>query len=168
MPADAQPYDRSSFTNVDTILINGFCGDMNIQLDVRSSGTVRGVASGRDRLVRYTVNVHGTDTITNLETDKAVVGTYNFTSKDISAVDNGDGTLDIIYQSSGGERYTGPDGRLLASVQFSGNRFRLVLDDGGTPADPSDDTVISDELIRDQGPPPPKQDFCDMIRSATT
>ena len=56
------------------------------------------------------------------------------------------GPITILDQIPGPERIYGPDGQLLNT---SGGTFRLqtVLDDGGTPNDLSDDTVLSEELI---------------------
>jgi hypothetical protein len=58
--------------------------------------------------------------------------------KDLSVTDNGDGTLTIVELITGGERTYGDEGSLIASN--SGQvRFKVIVDDAGTPSDPSDD-----------------------------
>jgi hypothetical protein len=62
--------------------------------------------------------------------------------------------------SRGGERTYGDEGSLIASN--SGQvRFKVIVDDAGTPSDPSDDTVLSSEMIF--GSTGTNQDFCSAV-----
>ena len=76
--------------------------------------------------------------------------------------DNGDGTLTIIFQGSGTDKWYGGDGRVVLRV--SGNfRDELRVDHNGTPGDPTDDGEA--EFIRTIKPyrhdPFEGRDFCE-------
>ena len=65
----------------------------------------------------------------------------------------------------GGARYVGPDGTVVL-IDSRLSRYQVVLDHGGTPSDPSDDTFISEELVVDVAAHVNK-DFCSVFRTAT-
>jgi len=102
---------------------------------------------GRDGLVYFAANVHGTSTYTNLDTGKAYTNVYNFTDRDQQVTDNGDGTLTITVASPGSGRWYGSDGRLLF-VSAGTFWFQITVDHGGTPTDPSDDEEIEGSFVR--------------------
>ena len=55
--------------------------------------------------------------------------------------ENGDGTLTILVLATGNAVLYGPDGKAIARNPGQ-TRFEILLDDGGTPNDPSDDEFL--------------------------
>ena len=91
-------------------------------------------------------NVHIFQSFTNVANNKTMSQTENFVAKDLHVTDNGDGTLTVVTLSTGSFKVYGPDGKLVLTDPGQ-IRFELVLDDGGTPADPRDDVLLSEELL---------------------
>ena len=89
---------------------------------------------------------------------------FDYLLQDVRVTDTGDGAITIVFQTPGAERYFGPDGKLLL-VDPRPQWFEVVLDHGWTPSDPSDDTFISETLIRDVAAHVNK-DFCAAFRTA--
>ena len=67
------------------------------------------------------------------------------TDRDLRVTDNGDGTLTITVQTSAVFRYYDPEGKLLF-VDAGNFRGQFMVDDGGTPTNPDDDTEIPDSF----------------------
>ena len=59
----------------------------------------------------------------------------------------------------------GPDGKAIARNPGQ-TRFRIVVDHGGTPNDPEDDTELSFEVARDSTGR--NDDFCEAAVGALT
>ena len=96
-----------------------------------------------------------------------MAATWNYLSQDVRIIDNGDGTITNLFQIPGPETWYGPDD---ATVFTSGGtiRYEAVIDYAGTPGDPSDDTVISEELVSVAGGKPQDDfNFCATFRSLT-
>ena len=91
--------------------------------------------------VYFKATVHGSASWTNLANNKTMTQVFNFVDKDLKITDNGDGTLTILILNTGGGKILGPDGKLLFSDSGQ-TRFELLIDHGGTPADPSDDEFL--------------------------
>jgi hypothetical protein len=145
-----------------------FCGDLTVLLEGNDRGSLVARTSGQSGLARYTVNHHGGSMITNLATEKAFKFRWNYLEQDLRATDNGDGTATVISQIPGPEKIYGPDGQV---VSFNGGtmRLRLTIDLAGTPSDPSDDSVVGEEVLSSNGGP--AQDdtaFCDEFHDLTT
>ena len=163
----AKPYEQVRFNEQGSDLVDDFCGDLNVRIDFHDQGVVVGRETGKSRLLRYTQSHHGGSTITNLATGRAFSFTWNYLNQDVQVTDNGDGTITILAQIPGPERIYGPDGQLLNT---NGGTFRLqtVLDDGGTPNDLSDDTVLSEEVVSSNGGQPQGEfNFCESFRTLT-
>lgn len=163
----AQPYEQVRFDERGSDLVEDYCGDQNVRIDFHDQGVIVGREAGESRLLRYTQSHHGGSTITNLATGRAFSFTWNYLNQDVRIVDNGDGTITILAQIPGPERIYGPDGELLYT---NGGTLRLqtVLDDGGTPNDPSDDTFLSEEVVSSNGGKPQGEfHFCDSFRTLT-
>jgi hypothetical protein len=123
-----------------------FCEGIDAEVSWDDSVHEIAKTRGRDGLVYFAANVHGTRTYTNLDTQKTYTNVYNFTDRDQQVTDNGDGTLTITVASPGSGRWYGSDGRLLfgAAGTFW---FQFMVDHGGTPADPSDDEEIEGSFV---------------------
>jgi hypothetical protein len=137
-PASAKVVERESFQDDFSFVDDDFCGaGIAVQ--------VEGVAD-----VRYQVNTRGRNgEAYYLEH----VRVRTVLTKDLSVIDNGDGTLTIVYFGTGGARVYGDDGRLIASN--SGQvRFRIVVD-----AETFEE--LSRELIL--GSTGTNDDFCEAV-----
>lgn len=166
-PAAAKPVEHVRFHDQGSDVVEDFCGDLHVRIDVDERGVFVLRPAGRDRLLRGTATYHGGATYTNLDTNRAFTITWNYAEQEFKAVDNGDGTVTLYVQVPGPERIYGPDAQLLFT---SGGTFReaVVLDLGGTPDDPSDDTFVSSEFLGDRGGQPQGPfDFCESFRTLT-
>ncbi len=141
------------------------CG-VAIRLEVSEGGNVIGRMPGNDGFPHYTATWRGEATWTNLATGRAYTFKWSVVDHDGSVVDNGDGTLTVLTQNAGTESVYGPDGQRLHHVAGL-QRAVLLIDHGGTPTDPSDDSVISFDILSSHGRPVPDNDFCAEFRTLT-
>jgi hypothetical protein len=167
-PAAAEPLEHVHFDNVESFVIEEFCGDLTVRVDVDSRGSLLVRTQGSEGLVYFQENVHGTASITNLATGKSFTNVVTFVSKDLKVTDNGDGTLTIVAVLNGNFKTYAPDGSVL--YRDTGQVKDVVLiDDGGTPTDPSDDLEISSERVKDTGWVfPDDRDFCTAFHTLTS
>ncbi len=86
-----------------------------------------------------------------------------FIEKDLRITDNGDGTVTVLILATGNAVLYGTNGKAIAR-QPGQTRFELVIDDGGTPTDPSDDEVIDRRVVKESTGR--SDDFCDAALSA--
>jgi hypothetical protein len=161
----AAPIERGSFHDKDSETFVDFCGDLDMIHSWDISGTFLAVARGSTGLVHFRDSVRGTDVWTNTETGRSYTQKWTANSRDLKVTDNGDGTLTILVQASGGARFYDGDGKLV--LRDPGLvRFEILVDHNGTPSDPSDDKEIeflgivkgSTGLNETEG-----RDFCDDI-----
>jgi hypothetical protein len=149
-----------------------FTDCVGIDAEVSWDDRVHEVAKtrGRDGLVYFAANVHGTSTFTNLDTGKTYTNVYNFTDRDQQVTDNGDGTLTITIASAGSNRWYGSDGKLLF-ISAGTFWFQFMVDHGGTPTDPSDDQEIEDSFagVKEAGQDQTAgRDFCEDLALFTS
>lgn len=76
----------------------------------------------------------------NAEGD-VVTETVRTVEKDMTITDNGDGTLTILVLATGNATVFGPDGKVIARNPGQ-IRFEVLIDHGGTIADPFDDEFV--------------------------
>lgn len=139
VPASAAPLERGKFQDVFSEVVDE-C-DLTLLHEVDARGSFVGTTRGPDGLAYFTVNVHGTESWTNLATGKSYTHVFNFVDKDQKVTDNGDGTLTILVLAAGGDRWYDANGKLL--FRDPGQvRFEILIDHGGTPSDPSDDEFL--------------------------
>lgn len=79
--------------------------------------------------------------MTNLATGSWVSVVNVVMSKDLRLTDNGDGTLTVVVFGTGNTVVSGSDGKAIARNPGQ-TRLEFVVDHGGTPADPSDDSFV--------------------------
>jgi hypothetical protein len=164
--AHAKPLEHFSDNNQGSFVSDDFCGDMEVRIDYDYDFTLVARQTGPNRLPRYTVSQHGIETFTNLATGESVTSSSDWVTQDVRVTDNGDGTLTVLYQLAGAGRYLGPDGRVLL-IDSRLSQLEVVLDHGGTPSDPSDDTFINEEVVREVAAHV-NEDFCEAFRAATS
>jgi hypothetical protein len=143
LPATAAPLERGQFHDVSSEVVEQFCGDLTVQIDVDLRGSFLVKTQGSDGLVYFMESIHGTVSFTNLATDKSFTNVLNFVQKDLKVTDNGDGTLTIMGMTTGSIKNYGPDGKLLFNDPGQ-VRFEFLVDHSGTPTDPSDDVELAD------------------------
>ena len=77
----------------------------------------------------------------------------------MKVTDNGDGTLTLVQMRSGADYVKGPDGKIERTDPGT-IRFEILLDNGGTPTDPSDDEELDFRVIKEPTGPNELVDFC--------
>jgi hypothetical protein len=149
------------------LTIENFCGVDG--LTVVASGSIdyrhRTMARGAGSLPYYTEHTTSfLDTFTNADTGAFVTNTGKYTFNTVSVTDNGDGTLTITYQYTVNTQITDDAGRVVAH-DTGIYRYVSVVDHGGTPSDPTDDTELSSSDLLTTGLEP---DVCAAIVAAIT
>ena len=147
-PAAAAPIDSGHFHDTGSELLDHFCGDISLVHTWDITGSYLGRVKGPDGQVYYRDRSSGTHVFINTATGRTYTQTFSTATHDAQITDNGDGTLTIVVQGSGNEKwYAG--GKLV--LKNPGNlRWAILVDDGGTPDDPFDDEFLEDlGLVRD-------------------
>jgi hypothetical protein len=132
----------------------GLTVEVAVVLDIR----VQAVAHGRDRLVYFLQHGTETDVLTNLANGTSLRSFARVIEKDLRVTDNGDGTLTVLILATGNAVLYGENGKAIARNPGQ-IRVELLIDHGGTPNDPSDDVVLSEELVK--GSTGRSDDFCE-------
>jgi hypothetical protein len=140
-PAAAEPFGREHFHDVSSEVVEQFCGDLTVRIGTDFQGSFLGKTQGPDGLAYFLSTLHGTQSFTNLATGKSLTIVLNTIDKDLKVTDNGNGTLTILEMATGSGKVLGPDGHLLFNDPGQ-IRFESLIDNGGTPTDPSDDEFI--------------------------
>ena len=141
--------------------IEGFCDtDMVVESHLVVDGRTTIRPRGRDGLIYFANRLKISETFTNVDNDKFVVSTVNLIDKDLRVTNNGDGTLTILILSTGNAVIYNSSGKAIGRNPGQ-VRFKLVVDHGGTPNDPTDDTEISFEQVK--GSTGRTDDFCEVV-----
>ena len=127
-------------------------------LDVR----VHVVPHGSDRLVYFLQHVSQNEVLRF--NGRSLTSVANVTAKDLRVTDNGDGTLTILILVTGNQALYDANGKQIAKNPGQ-LRFEIVVDHGGTPDDPSDDTELDFRIVKETGR---TDGFCDAAVPALT
>jgi hypothetical protein len=150
-------HDEFEFVD-DNFCDAGLTVEVAVVLDIR----VQAVAHGPDGLVYFLQHGTETDVLTNLENGRSLTAFSLVIEKDLRVTNNGDGTLTVLILATGnGVLYE--DGKAIARNPGQ-IRVELLIDHGGTPNDPSDDVVLSEELVK--GSTGRSDDFCEAAVAA--
>jgi hypothetical protein len=135
---------HETFHDEETQIEQNFCGSPGLTVEFArvTDGRVHIVPHGPDGLAYFSFHIEQTDVVTNLANDKTVTAKSRFTDKDLRVTDNGDGTLTILVLTTGNTVLYGEDGKAIARNPGQ-TRFEILVDHGGTPADPSDDEFLA-------------------------
>jgi hypothetical protein len=148
-PAGAAPFEHFQFHDSFSEVIEN-CG-LTLLQEVDVEGMFLANSHGPDELIIYVTEVsHGTISWTNLANGKTMTAFTAGVFKDLKVIDNGDGTLTLISMTSGTFSVTGPEGGAALRMATGTIWFEVLVDDGGTPTDPSDDTELDFRIIKDQ------------------
>lgn len=166
--AGAPIHETNDFTFVDT----NFCGQ-GIEVTVHVTNHLTFHERVHKGFLYFSTNFSGVDTITYEPTGKTVTVDYHAQAKDVSIVDNGDGTVTIQSATNGlVERVTLPDGTVLYSDRGR-IVFESVVDLNGTPLNTSDDKLVANHgIVMSHGPHPQAASdfelFCEQVPDALT
>jgi hypothetical protein len=159
--ASAGPPFRETIHDEFEFVEENFC-DAGLTVEIAGVVDVRVQAAPRrrDRLVYFLHHVTETDVLTNLENGKSVRVVSRAIDKDLRVTNNGDGTLTVLILATGNAVVYGENGKAIARNPGQ-IRIELLIDHGGTPNDPSDDVVLSEELVK--GSTGRSDDFCEAV-----
>jgi hypothetical protein len=140
--ASAQPI-REGGVFVETVIIDDFCDvpDLTVQLDSTVNARFMLNPHGPDGLFYVLEHFKLTNVFTNVANGNAVTEEVTTLSKGLHVTDNGDGTLTVLVLATGNAVVYGPDGKAIARNPGQ-VRFEILIGDGGTPSDPSDDEEL--------------------------
>jgi hypothetical protein len=141
--ASARVIEMDTFHDVFSDRVTRFCdvGGFTADLDFTVDGRFMLKSRGPDQLVYYQEHVKVTQVITNVATGESVTEVDTVMTKDQRVTNNGDGTLTLLVLATGNAVVYGPNGKAIARNPGQ-IRFKLLLDHGGTPRDPSDDEFL--------------------------
>jgi hypothetical protein len=138
------------------------CG-LTLQHDGVTDGHFLFRSHGPDGFAYEGEQVRATDTFTNLANGHTFVVTFTSATKDLRVTDNGDGTLTILGQGAGNFVVSGSDSPLVLRDPGM-TRVEVLIDNAGTPTDPSDDEFL--EFLGTVKGPTGRNDlgeFCDDL-----
>ena len=139
----------------------GLAVEVAVVLDIRLQIAPR----GRDGLVYFQAHFREADVLTNPANGNSVRSIVSAIEKDLHVRDNGDGTLTILTLATGNAVLYGESGKAIARNPGQ-IRVELVIDHGGTPNDPDDDVVLSEEVVK--GSTGRSDDFCEAAVAELT
>jgi hypothetical protein len=161
--AFAAPGEWETFHNEFTFVEEDACGVPGLTLEQAfvSDGRERITVRGPDGLSYYAAHEEVARTVTNVATGESVTQIITVRFTYLKVTDNGDGTSTLVTQRPTRAVYI-QDGQVIA--RGAGLvRFEELVDNGGTPTDPSDDEFLGEVVVRDVGNRP---DFCATIIQA--
>ena len=141
--ASAGKASREAFNDEGTFVLDDYCGvpGLDVRVDFSIDLRVHVVPHGDDQLAYFLQHGKRIETLTNLANGRSVRSVARVTEKDMRVTNNGDGTLIVRVLATGNATLYGADGKAIARNPGQ-VRFELLIDDGGTPTDPSDDEII--------------------------
>jgi hypothetical protein len=160
--ASAQPI-RESEVFEETQEFEDFCDASGLTVQVNSTTESRFMFNphGPDGLGYGLEHLRITNVYANAANGNAVTEQITTVFKDLRVTDNGDGTVTILVLATGNAVVRGPDGKAIARNPGQ-IRFEALVDNGGTPTDPSDDEFL--DVVRDvKGSTGRTDDFCEAV-----
>jgi hypothetical protein len=141
--ASARVIERGPIHDEFSERISNFCDvtDLTVRQDVTVNGRYVIRSRGRDRLAYFQNHVRVRTVYTNGGTGEYVTETVTSLEKDLRVTDNGDGTLTILVLATGNATVYDESGKAIARNPGQ-IRYEVLIDHGGTPAEPADDTFI--------------------------
>lgn len=167
--AAAKPLERSHEHIVETFPGEVCDIPVIVSVDIIENILVRLAKSG---FPLFQTTGPGTVTLTNPETGKSITVRFTGNVKDLTVVDNGDGTITVRTAVTGiPEEIRLSDGT-VAIRDVGRVVFATVLDYNGTPTNTEDDVFISQTIESISGPHPDLESdfelFCEVVVPALT
>lgn len=159
---------NETFHDEGPLAFDNFCDveGLSVEGAFTVDGRTHAVAHGPGGLAYFVEQIRSTTTLTNPDTGKTITEVATVLQKDQRVTDNGDGTLTILVLGTGNDVVYGPDGKAIARNPGQ-TRFELLIDDGGTPTDPSDDEFLEDLGVV-KGSTGRTDDYCEAVVPALT
>jgi hypothetical protein len=168
-PAAAQPIERSHEHIVETFEDVVCDIPVIITIDVIENIHVRLAKSG---FPLFQASGRGNITITNPATGKSITTRFTGSTKDLTVVDNGDGTITVRTAVTGVPNEVRLADGTVAFKDVGRVVFVTVLDYNDTPTDTEDDEFISQTIESVSGPHPELESgftlFCEVAVPALT
>ena len=141
--ADARQVFRETIHDERDIVLEDFCDVAGLTVELTSvlDMRVNVVSRGPSGLTYFLQHGVTREVIHNPATGTSLTSVATVTEKDMRVTENGDGTLTILILSTGNAVLYGPDGKAIARNPGQ-TRFEILVDDAGTPNDPSDDEFL--------------------------
>lgn len=142
-----------------------FCGESGLTVEIVGTGEFRLQIAQRRGETYFSSHVRRTTTLTNTATGAFITTRQITRGNELRITDNDDGTITILFLETGFFMTYGPDGRIIGK-DTGQSRLEAVIDENGTPENPDDDTLVSEEPVRDSTGT--NDDFCEVALSALT
>jgi hypothetical protein len=157
----AEQVFRETIHAEDALVLEDFCDqqELTVELGFALDLRVHAVPHGRDRLAYFLQHGIRTAVFTNPATGRSLTSVERLIEKDLRVTANGDGTLTILILATGNAVLYGENGKVIARNPGQ-VRFEILVDHGGTPADPSDDEFLADLGVVN-GSTGRSDDFCE-------
>jgi hypothetical protein len=147
--AGAGPPFRETIHEEFEFVEENFCdAGLTVEIAVVRDVRVHAAPRRRDRLVYFLHHLTERAVFTNLANGRSVTAFSRNIDKDLRVTNNGDGTLTVLILATGNAVVYGENGKAIARNPGQ-IRIELLVDHGGTPKDPSDDEVLSEELVKE-------------------
>jgi hypothetical protein len=165
--AVAKPLEKGDFHDEFSFVEEDFCEveGLTVQIDGVADGRFSAKTRGKDGLVYFAEHVRVARTFTNTDNGNVATNSDRVLNKDLKVIDNEDGTLTVILLATGNSTIYDASGKAIGRNPGQ-VRFEFLIDHAGTPGDPFDDELISEELIK--GSTGRSDDFCTVIVPALT
>jgi hypothetical protein len=168
-PAAAQPLERSHEHIMETFSDEVCDIPVTITVDIINNINERLAKSG---FPLFQTTGPGTITITNPATGKSITTRFTGAVKDLTVVDNGDGTITVRTAVTGIPEEVRLSDGTVAIKDVGRVVFATVLDYNGTPTNVDDDVFISQSIESISGPHPDLESdftlFCEVVVPALT
>lgn len=166
--AIAKPIERGAFHEEFSETDPDFCdvSGLTVDIDTIVDGTFRVASKGSSRTPYLTEQIKIAQVITNTANQRFVTTKESSISKDLKVTDNGDGTSTILVLATGNATVYNSGGKAIAR---NPDQFRayILINNGGTPTDPSDDEFIDViEVVKESTGR--TDDFCEAVVPALT
>ena len=160
--AAAKPLERGEFHEEFSEEVENFCDvpGLTVQVDTVVDGTFRVDTHGRDGLVYFAEHLRVAGTFTNVANGNVATSVDKVLNKDLKVIDNGDGTLTVTLLATGNATLYDASGKAIGRNPGQ-VRFEFLIDHAETPGDPSDDVILSEDLIK--GSTGRSDDFCTVL-----
>jgi hypothetical protein len=167
--AAAKPLERSHEHIVETFSDTVCDIPVTITVDIINNIQVRLADNG---FPLFKSTGRGTVTITNPASGKSITNRFAGANRDLTVVDNGDGTITVRTAVSGGPEEVRLSDGTVAIKDVGRIVLATVLDYNGTPTDTEDDVFISQTIESVSGPHPDAESgftlFCEVVVPALT
>ncbi len=161
--ASAKVLEKDTFHDEFSDLVNSFCdvSGLTVRADFTVDGRFAIKSHGADQLAYFQSHVRARIVFTNVATGAYVTAVDTVMEKDLRVTNNGDGTLTILVLATGNSVVYDEEGKAIARNPGQ-VRYKILIDHGGTPSDPSDDEFL-EFLGLVKGSTGRSDDFCAAV-----